>query len=421
MPRAGLRRDLWISVADAAAFSVMVGCGETYLPAFALAVGLGPVAAGLVASVPILVGAVVQLITPLAVEKLGTNRGWVVACTILQAASFFPLVAWAIRGHATLTELLVAASVYWAAGMAGVPAWNTWMGTLVPTRMRTPYFAQRNRLGQFGVFVGFVLGGLVLQWGERAGRALPAFAVVFTVAAVCRLLSTGCLLACRELVVPAPAAAASRPRLVGRVQAAITGMAAAPAGALVTFLWCFVFAAQFSAPYFTPYLLREMGFSYGAFMLVIATSFLAKAVALPSLGRLGSRIGSVRLLWVGAAACAPLSLLWLVSANVGYLVGVQVAAGACWACYELAVALLFFDVVRERERTGVVTVYNLGLAVATVAGAATGGLVLRSLGEDRSAYFTVFALSSGLRLAVLPLLRRLRPNATDQEAGSVAS
>ncbi|MFM7291443.1 MAG: hypothetical protein ACKO6B_09440, partial [Planctomycetia bacterium] len=47
LPRAGLRRDLWVTTADAAAFSLMVGCGETYLPAFALALGLGPVAAGM--------------------------------------------------------------------------------------------------------------------------------------------------------------------------------------------------------------------------------------------------------------------------------------------------------------------------------------------------------------------------------------
>ena len=46
---------------DAAAYSVMVGCGETYLPAFALALGLGPIVAGMVASVPLLVGATVQL------------------------------------------------------------------------------------------------------------------------------------------------------------------------------------------------------------------------------------------------------------------------------------------------------------------------------------------------------------------------
>ena len=70
--------------------------------------------------------------------------------------------------------------------------------------------------------------------------------------------------------------------------------------------------------------------------------------------------------------------------------------------------LLFFDAVLHHERTGVVTAYNLGLAVATLAGAATGGLLLRSLGENRTAYFTVFAVSSLLRLATIPLLRRVR-------------
>jgi MFS family permease len=155
-------------------------------------------------------------------------------------------------------------------------------------------------------------------------------------------------------------------------------------------------------------MLRERGFSYHAFMLVVATSFLAKALFLPSLGRLGSRIGSLGLLWAGGLSVIPLSLFWLFSADVAYLVAVQVLAGGCWACWELAVALLFFDAVPHRDRTGVITVYNLGLAIATVAGAASGGLLLRTLGEDSRAYVTVFAVSSLLRLATVPLLRRVR-------------
>jgi hypothetical protein len=55
----------------------------------------------------------------------------------------------------------------------------------------------------------------------------------------------------------------------------------------------------------------------------------------------------------------------------------------------------------------VVTIYNLGLAVATLAGAGAGGLLLRALGEDRTAYFILFAVSSLLRLAMIPLLRRV--------------
>jgi MFS family permease len=416
VPRAGLRRDLWVTTADAAAFSLMVGCGETYIPAFALALGLGPVAAGMTASVPVLVGAIFQLVTPLAVARLGTNRGWCIACTTVQAVSFVPFAWWAIRGHATLTELLVAAGIYWSAGMAGAPAWNTWMGTLIPEGMRTAYFANRSRLGQFSVFVGFVLGGLILQWGEGRGVTLLAFAGLFIAAGICRLVSTMMLVNCREFVRPQESAAIGDDRLAGTAASrwlsdlagTLRRMAASPSGPLVTYLCCLVFTAQFSAPYFTPYMLRERGFSYHAFMLVLATSFLSKALFLPSLGRLGSRIGSLGLLWAGGLSVIPLSLLWLPSANVSYLVAVQVLAGGCWACWELAVALLFFDAVPHRDRTGVITIYNLGLAIATVAGAAAGGLLLRTLGEDSQAYVTVFAVSSLLRLATVPLLRRVR-------------
>ncbi|MEI7861944.1 MAG: MFS transporter [Planctomycetota bacterium] len=432
LPRGSLRRDLWASTADGAAYSVMVGCGETYIPAFALALGLGPVAAGMTASLPVLAGACFQLVTPLAVHRLRSNRGWVVWSTVVQALSFLPLAWWALRGHAQLWELLVAVSIYWAAGMAGVPAWNAWMGTLVPERMRTPYFAHRHRLSQFGVLGGFVSGGLLLQWGQTHGVTLATFAALFTLAGLCRLVSTACLAICRELKPPgfdalptslsAPemleTSAAARPEIVpgetvddGGAEplwARLTALVRSPSGTLVCYLWAVAFACQFTAPYFTPYMLRELDLSYEAYMLIVATSFLAKALALPSLGRLGAKLGPARLLGCAGLAIIPLSLLWIPSANIGYLMAVQVLAGTCWAGYELAMSLLFFAAVPPEERTGVVTAYNLGQAIATVAGAAAGGLLLRSLGEDQTAYFALFAVSSLLRLATIPLLLRFR-------------
>jgi MFS family permease len=397
-----------VSTIDAMAFSVMVGCGETYFSAFALALGLGPVAAGMVASVPVLFGALLQLASPLAVARIGSNRRWVVFCTLVQSMCFIPMVWWAIRGDAELWELLAAASIYWSAGMAGVPAWTAWMASLVPDQLRTPYFANRNRLSQFAVFLGFVLSGLVLQWGEARESLLTAFAAMFVVAGVARLVSTACLWSCREPPPPAvdETAAPDATPLARRVTGALHGMAGRRSGRIVAYLCCFVFGTQMAAPYFTPYMLRELGFSYHAFMLVFGTSFLSKALLLPAIGRLASRVGPLRLIWMASLAIVPLALLWLPSRNVAYLCGVQVVAGACWAAYELAVVLIFFQEVRAAERTGVVSVYNLGVAVATVAGAATGGLILRSLGETWQAYATVFAVSCVARLAVIPVLRR---------------
>ena len=68
----------------------MVGLGESYVPAFALALGFGAVSASLLATLPMLAGAVIQLITPAAIRRLGSYRRWVVLCAQLQALSFAP-------------------------------------------------------------------------------------------------------------------------------------------------------------------------------------------------------------------------------------------------------------------------------------------------------------------------------------------
>jgi hypothetical protein len=196
--RRSLRRDLVLGTIDSAAYCVMMGCGEMYLGAFVLALGLGPLVAGLTASVPLLIGAVLQLAAPLAVRRVGGRRQWVILCVIVQAVSFLPLAWWSFRGRAEAWQILAAASVYWSAGMAASPAWTSWMAALVPVRVRTVYFAGRNRLGQVAVLASFVAGGLLLRAEAARDAALQGFAVLFLTAAVARLFSAVCLWASRD-------------------------------------------------------------------------------------------------------------------------------------------------------------------------------------------------------------------------------
>src|SRR5258705_11555452 len=100
----------------------MVGLGETYIPAFALALGFGSVTAGLVTSVPLLAGALLQTLAPLGVRRFGSHRRWVVACVSLQASCYLPLAAAAMAGHASAVVLFGVASVYWGASLAAGPA-----------------------------------------------------------------------------------------------------------------------------------------------------------------------------------------------------------------------------------------------------------------------------------------------------------
>lgn len=395
------RGDLRAMLGDGASFSVMVGIGETYLPAFALAAGLGEVAAGLVATVPLVAGAMLQLISPAAIRRLNSHKWWVVLCASCQALAFLPLVWGAYANRVSAALVFGMAAIYWGAGLATGPAWNTWAGTLVPEELRHAFFARRTRFSQVGTLAGFVTGGLLLQYAKGWHADCIPFAALFAVAGIARVISVSFL------------ASQSEPQPPGNGHRRVSlrelfGPAAHRAdGRLVLYLLAVQAAAQFAGPYFTPFMLKQIRFSYLEYVLLIGVSFLTKALALPALGRLASRIGTRRLLWVGGVAIVPVSGMWLVSTNFGYLLFVQVAAGLAWAAYELAMFLLFFEAIPEKERTSVLTIYNVGNALATAVGALLGAAYLSAAGKTPDAYLAVFGISSVGRLAAIGLLARV--------------
>ncbi len=403
-PAAAREADLRAMVRDAVAFSLMVGVGETYVPAFVLAAGHGAVAAGLVATLPMLAGAVFQLVTPVASRRLGSYRRWVVACARLQALAFVPLVGAALSGALPLPWIFAASAAYWGFGMATGPAWNAWASALVPPERRARFFAHRSRLAQMALFAGITLGGVALDHSAGHGHALTTFGALFAAALVFRWISAAQLARQSE---PAGLAAGQRVLSLGEVLASLRR---GDAGRLLLYLLGMQVAVQVAAPFFTPFMLGHLKLSYWAFTALTASSFLARIAALPFLGRLAHRHGAGALLRLGAVGIVPLPALWLVSDRVDYLLVLQVLSGTAWAALELGTLLAFFEGLEESERASILSVFNFANTVAMAAGSLVGGLLLREIGTPGHAYTVLFVVSVTLRLAVLFLVpRRLRP------------
>jgi len=395
------RNDLRLMVGEGCSHSVMVGVGESYLPAFVLAMGMGQVAAGLITTIPLLAGAVLQLVSPTAVRYLGSHRRWVVTCAALQAASFVPMAIAAWLGHLPVVAMFALAAVYWGAGLGTSTSWSTWVGTLVPPRMRTSYFSRRTRFNQVATLVGFLLGGFGLQWGAAHDAALPVFAVLFALAALCRVGSTYFMAQQRE---PEPIPNGHR-RVPMREF--FRRFRESGDGRLLVYLLSVQAAAQIAGPYFTPFMLRSLQMSYASYVTLIAISFAAKAVTLPAIGALANRFGTRQLLWLGGVGIVPISGLWLISNSFAFLCVVQLLAGITWAAYELAMFLLFFETIRPEERTGMLTNFNFAHSVATAAGSLLGGALLWGLGKQAETYLLLFALSSVARACNLVVLWRV--------------
>ena len=393
------RRDLASIVADGVSFSVMVGLGETYIPAFVLAAGLGEVAAGLFASLPPLAGAVFQLVTPFAVRHLHSYRRWVVACAALQALALAPLAIGGWRGGIGLAAVAAATAAYWSFGMATGPAWNAWVTTIVRPEIRKRFFARRARLCHAALFLAMLVGGLALQWGDEHGSELALFAALFAGAVVARLVSAAFL-----------ARQSEAPGLVGQHRAlAVHGVReairSAGSGRVLAYLLIMSASVNVAAPYFTPYMFGPLGLSYAQFMTLIATALVARIAILPYFAALAERRGTRALLGWGAVAIVPLPVLWLVSHHFVYLLALQALSGTAWAALEFATMLSFFEGIEDRDRARVLSAFTFANSSAVAIGALLGSQIFTFMQRTPEAYAVLFAVSVAGRLAALWWLR----------------
>jgi MFS family permease len=396
------RRNLAYSIVDGSGFSFMTGIGENFFPAFVLALGMSEMAAGLVATVPMVVGAVFQLVASAAVRRLGSYKAWVVITAGLQALCFVPMTITAAMGITPGWLVFLIASVYWFGGFSGGAAWHTWIAMNVPTPTRSRYFGHRNRFLQVALLAGLLAGGLALkelipEWGVRS------YAVLFAAAALARIVSTA-YLALQSEPRPLPI----RQRSVGTRELARRAMHG-PDGRLILYLVSMSVALQVAQPFLNPFMLVHIGLEEDLYALMLAAPLLGRAIAMPHLGALAQRRGARHVLMIGGVGLIPFAANWLVTDSVVFLFATQLVSGAFWAAHELGLFLMLLDTTRPEERTSVIAKYQLLNSLAMGCGTLLGALGLHLLDSSWTAYAVVFGASTLLRLAAMPLLLRTHP------------
>ena len=401
-PPGGVRRDLRLSLGDAAGYGVMAGVAEVYLPAFALAIGLSPVSAGLVASVPLLAGGLLQLLAPRAIARVTSMRRWVAGSMIVQALAFVPLILVALLGFSSTPIVFAAASVYWAAGMAASAAWNPWMARIVPARIRSKFFGRRQGLVQATMLGGLAGAGIALNAFSGSPYIHDVYAAMFGLALVARLL-------CAVMVARQGNGIELAPRKRMRLRSIPPKLRGTPRASLLGYLIAAIAAASISGPFITPYLLHELQIGYAGYSVFTATVVIAKIVSLPALGRVIQRTGVRRVMTACALAIAPIPLLYLVSDAFAWLILIQIIAGVAWGGFELGLLIALFDGDDDAERTTMQVAFSALQAIGTAGASLVGGALLAQLGSDHEAYLWVFVVSAGARLAAAVLLVRELP------------
>jgi len=392
--RPSLRSALRYSLLDGCAYSLMAGGAESYLTAFAVALGVPAGLVGLRGSVPQRVGSAAQLGTPHGVRFVRGLKRWVVLLALAQAAilalhAFLPRIPAPRFG-----AFLVLLSCYWTVNLAIGPAWNHWMGLLVPASRRAAYFARRNRVLHVFVLAGLAASGFFLQHAAAAGWAVAGFIVIVLAGALMRVISAGFL------------ALQAGPRDATLERATtftsfLAGLTRGP-GRVLHFFWFMTFAVSISAPYLVPYMLDDLRLSYTTFMVINGTAFLAKSLAIGPWGYLARKIGPRRAFFLAAVLIIPAPAVWAFTSSPSWLIALQIFAGAGWAGYELCQFLLFYDLFPKQRLSDVFSYYTLVNGIAAVAGTVVGGMLLAHGVGFADPFHGLFVASTAVRL--LPLV-----------------
>lgn len=442
-----LRKDLRAVMLDGLYYAIMVGLAEAYIAPFALRLGLGPIAAGLIVTVPALVGAAAQLRAPRFIRRVGSYSRFMKIGASVQALMYVPLAIIAVSGpwlaafarehahiHGLSAIVFLVWILYWIFGAACGPAWQTAAGAIIPSKVRAGYFARRSRILHFATLLSLLLQGVLMtQLTRLASRSnnshaateatisdatgfdpvLLIFAGLFLAACFFRLLSAHYLGQYSE-----PQIAPHQEARVPPIEAA-RRLGRAPDGRYLLYMLCTLATVQIAGPYFNPYMVEilradQTPMFAGAPWLgpalswLLAGAILGRIIALPTIGALSRKFGAHRVLRVAGILLIPAPLFWLVSDNTIWLLSGQIVFGVIWAGFELSTFLLNYVMLKPEERTSILTLYAAANEVGKSAGSMIGAALLGAAGEGRVAYVIVFWISSAARLLSLPLLSRVR-------------
>ncbi len=411
-------RSLRHSLLDGVFFSAMVGGAEGYFSAFAVFLKATTAQIAILASLPPLLASFMQLVSAWLGRRTGRRKPIIVYGALLQAVTLFPLalLPGLIPAYA-VPLLILCAIVYFSGPNLGSPQWSSLMGDLVPAARRGRFFALRTRLSSIASFSALICAGLTLQTSDHLGFTYFGFVSVFLVGAGLRFTSAWHLHRIHD-----PGG--------GRVAALEApwhsdlwqGLRATGLLPFSTFHAAMQLAVAMASPFFTLYMLRDLGFSYLEFTINTATSVLVQFLTLNRWGRLSDLFGN-RLILVTTGVMIPfLPSLWLVSTNYFYLLGVQAVSGLAWAGFTLCASNFVFDLTPPERRATLMAVHNVLAASAVFVGAVIGGWLGTHLPTSLTLdghqihwltpLYGVFAVSTLCRLAVagafLPRLKEVR-------------
>lgn len=389
-----------------ASFSA-AGMGESYVVPAAIALGAaGPVVL-LLSSLPRFIGSILQILFSPFLCTIKSKKMFVVVAVLGQAFVWLAisfLLFFFFGWEYAVAELFFMFCLYFFFGFSASPAWASWVSEFIHEKERGSFFANRNRISTLFMVGALVLGAGILQF--FGSNAALAFAIVFSLAAVFRLISSKFLYDMAEFS-HTPQCSCGHAQILGIFKNKTGGEER-----LFLFYICSIMAATYiAAPIFDLYMLTTLGFSYITWAMIKFAGIVSKPLFLPYWGKIMDEYGVRPTLYACGILIPLVPILWVFTTDPLVIFLIEIIAGMTWGGFELAAfgATISFG---DSDRRAIMTsAYNLVYSIGLLAGALTGAALLAIWPQNAMPAFIGLLLISAVcrilaNLAFLPKFRK---------------
>jgi MFS family permease len=381
---------------------VMACAGGAIIMGWALYLGCGPFWVGLLGALPFL-AQLMQLPGAWLTSRFGARR-MALLTVLLSRQAFLPLIALPFLPLSLEVKrgvLVAVAATHHGLGILCNNAWVTWMGDLVPPRVRGRYFGRRTAISTLAGALSTLTTGTFLDGARASDRTGLALAALAFTACVLGALSTA-IMALKHDPARHPT---GTPFQAARMLQPLRDGAARR---LLAYGISWNAALGLAGPFFTLYLVQDLKLGFTLAALQGSSASLARMLSAPLWGRLIDRLGARRVLRACAYGLVLSPVLWVLAGPERWwpialeaLLGGVLLSGHGLASFALPLA-----VAPARERPFYHAAFAMAGGASFALASAAGGALLQAFPPSHSLLgytctplqltFLVSALARGL-------------------------
>ncbi len=291
--------------------------------------------------------------------------GWFLMALI--AFLYFQGIAVNILPYLIAVTLFV---ILFASGI-GHPSWFSLIGDVVDGKFRGKWFSKRNTIMLVAVISLTLLAALFLNYLTELGKGKIGFIVLFTLAFLARAV---CISLIKRHYEPVLKIKKSRKSSLiefwkdeknsnFRKFAIFRGLFAASMGLTV--------------PLVSIYLLRNLGFDYFSYVLILVSGSIFSVFSLNLWGKLSDKYGNYRVIAMTTLFLPLVPILWMLSTSKIYLFLVPaIIGGTSWSAFIMASSNFIYDNVKREKRATAISYFNLFAGGGALIGGLIGALLI---------------------------------------------